>query len=77
MAEESPKIEAAADNPASAGLPANPRAPEMPLLRIEGVAKKFGNFRIAEMAYNRVLTIAPERDDIREKLESLRQPPPE
>jgi putrescine transport system ATP-binding protein len=60
MAEESPKIEAAAEEPASPGLPAKPPAPEapvrpepqvepeMPLLRIEGVAKKFGNFRAVD-----------------------------
>jgi putrescine transport system ATP-binding protein len=60
MAEESPKIEAPSDDAASPGLPAKPHAaeapvrpepqvePEVPLLRIEGVAKKFGNFRAVD-----------------------------
>src|SRR5712675_1011377 len=57
MAEELPKIEVAAEEPVKAEPPVNadpsakpgPQAePEMPLLRIEGVAKKFGNFRAVD-----------------------------
>jgi putrescine transport system ATP-binding protein len=63
MAEESPKIELAAEEPAKPELPAKPEPevqirpelpakpepePDVPLLRIEGVAKKFGNFRAVD-----------------------------
>src|ERR1700682_949063 len=63
MAEELPKIEVATEEPVKAEPPVNaepsakpgpppkpePQAePEMPLLRIEGVAKKFGNFRAVD-----------------------------
>ncbi len=57
MAEELPKIEVATEEPVKAQPPVNagplakpepqPEA-EMPLLRIEGVAKKFGNFRAVD-----------------------------
>jgi putrescine transport system ATP-binding protein len=49
MAEESPKIEMAAEEPAKSEPPAKPEPePDVPLLRIEGVAKKFGNFRAVD-----------------------------
>src|SRR5712675_555264 len=57
MAEELPKIEVAAEEPVKAEPPVNadpsakpgPQAEaEMPLLRIEGVARKFGNFRAVD-----------------------------
>jgi putrescine transport system ATP-binding protein len=57
MAEELPKIEVAAEEPVKAEPPvkADPSAkpgpqaePGMPLLRIEGVAKKFGKFRAVD-----------------------------
>jgi putrescine transport system ATP-binding protein len=48
MAEEAPGIEAASE-PAKAALPATiAPQPDMPLLRIEGVAKKFGGFRAVD-----------------------------
>jgi len=43
MAEESPKIETASED-SSRSAP----APDLPLLRIEGVAKKFGSFRAVD-----------------------------
>jgi putrescine transport system ATP-binding protein len=59
MAEELPKIEVAAEGPANPEPPAKPEPevpakpepepePDVPLLRIEGVAKKFGNFRAVD-----------------------------
>src|SRR6266516_6189110 len=47
MAEESTKIDVAAEEPVKPEPPAKPE-PDVPLLRIEGVAKKFGNFRAVD-----------------------------
>src|SRR5258705_5127173 len=58
MAEELPKFEVAAEHPVRPEPPVTPvdveavkpapQPSEMPLLRIEGVAKKFGNFRAVD-----------------------------